>query len=227
MTAKRTIGRPKRSYGDAGRDRLIAAAHELFQQPQLELNRTNLAIRAGVTPALVTYYFQDQISLIEAVAQPLVDRYLTDLHTILSQSNPVDVKLRSLVKLFLKIGRDDGRLLDSYIDLVKRSPKTPDHFRQRAYMELTAFFKQCEEEHYFSKTNIPFSQTVLWGICKIVAQTSALTPLIADGAVTEAEIEEKQATLIINVLLNGLTPSKTDAPRRKRSAAKRSTPAVP
>ena len=150
MTAKRTIGRPKRSDGDAGRDRLVAAAHELFQQPQLELNRTNLAIRAGVTPALVTYYFQDQISLIEAVALPLVERYLTDLHTILSEPTSADLKLRSLIKLLLKIGRDDGRLLDSYIDLVKRSPNTQDHFRKRAFMELTAFFKQCEDEQYFA-----------------------------------------------------------------------------
>ncbi len=224
MTAKRAIGRPKRSDGNAGRDRLIAAALELMRQPQIELNRTNLAVLAGVTPALVTYYFEDQLSLIEAVAQPLVEGYLSDLNGILSQPVGVDLRLRNLIKLFLKISRDDGRLLDGYIDFVKRTPKTQGDFLMLAYAKLTLFFQECETERYFAKNNVPFSQTVLWGMCKTVAQTSALTPLIADGAVTEAEIEDKQTSLIVDMFLHGLGPSEADRPRRKRMAADGSAP---
>ena len=185
----------------------------------MELNRTNLAALAGVTPALVTYYFPNQPSLIEAVAQPLLERYLTDLKTILAQPVPVEARLRELIKLFLRISRNDGRLVDGYIDFVRRTSNTQGQFLQGAYLELTRFFHECEVKNYFAKTNIPFSQTALWGICKIVAQTSALTELIMEGAATEGEIEDKQTALIVNFFLHGLAPPKIDKPRRKRTPA--------
>ena len=210
MAGNRSIGRPKRNSGDAGRDRLVAAGLELLREPQIELNRKNLAVLAGVTPALVTYYFPDQLSLIEAVARPLVQRYLDELHVILDSEQHLSNKLLLLVKLLLRISRHDGRLLDGYIDFVKRNPQTQGLFLERAYQSLTKFFRQCEETGLFRKSNTAFSQTALWGLCKTVAQTQGLAAFIIDGAASEVEIEDKQAAMIIDFMLLGIGAHRSD-----------------
>ncbi len=207
MVPKRTKGRPKRSSGDAGRDLLITAAQQLLREPQIDLNRKELAIKAGVTPALVTYYFQDQSSLIEAVAQPVVAQYLSDLQSINRDSVGVEVKFRALVKLFLRVSRDNGRLLDGYVDFVKQNHTGQIQFLGSAHRELTIFFKQCETEGYFKPTNVAVAQTVLWGACKIIAQTSSLTTALFNGSESDDEMEDRQATMIIDLLLHGLARS--------------------
>ncbi|MBL4789345.1 MAG: TetR/AcrR family transcriptional regulator [Kordiimonadaceae bacterium] len=78
---KRSVGRPKDSKGEAGRSALIAAGSQLFSnQGYAATTIALLAKEAGVTPAMVHYYFGGKDKLLQAVlAQaygPLVDQIL-------------------------------------------------------------------------------------------------------------------------------------------------------
>lgn len=76
----RRPGRPAAARADAGqRDRLIDAAVTLFARHGVAATSTKaIAAEAGVTPALVHYYFREREQLLEAVFEerllPLVDQ---------------------------------------------------------------------------------------------------------------------------------------------------------
>lgn len=76
----RRPGRPSARADDAGqRDRLVDAAVTLFAGQGVAATSTKaIAAAAGVTPALVHYYFRDREQLLEAVFEerllPLVDQ---------------------------------------------------------------------------------------------------------------------------------------------------------
>ncbi|PCI62067.1 MAG: hypothetical protein COB37_07320 [Kordiimonadales bacterium] len=78
---KRSVGRPKDSKGEEGRSALIAAGSQLFSnQGYAATTIAQLAKVAGVTPAMVHYYFGGKDKLLQAVlAQaygPLMDQIL-------------------------------------------------------------------------------------------------------------------------------------------------------
>ena len=65
---KRRVGRPKEGSVDAGRDALILAGAELFSYKGYAATKiAELAKKAGVTPAMVHYYFGGKEKLAEAV----------------------------------------------------------------------------------------------------------------------------------------------------------------
>ena len=205
MQSKRVRGRPKRLEAKAGKEKLVDHARTILRsRPQIDLNRKELADAAGVTPALVTYYFHDQPSLIEAVAQPIVDAYLTELKALLKQNISVEKRFRQLVILFLRISRKDGQLIDSYINYVKRTSSSQGSFLSGAFFELSRFFTECEEKNYFRSTNIAFLQTLMWGACKTVAQTEGLNQLLFGTDIDEHDLEIRQADMIISLLIRGI-----------------------
>jgi AcrR family transcriptional regulator len=82
-TAPRRPGRPAAGIDAAGqRDRLIDAATALFSEHGVAATSVKaIAAKAGVTPALVHYYFPTRVQLLDAVADhrlgPLVDLVFT------------------------------------------------------------------------------------------------------------------------------------------------------
>ncbi|WP_019450125.1 TetR/AcrR family transcriptional regulator [Cupriavidus sp. BIS7] len=84
---QRRPGRPTARTTDAGqRDRLIDAAVTLFARHGVGATSTKaIATEAGVTPALVHYYFHDREMLLDAVfderLQPLVEQVFRDIAT--------------------------------------------------------------------------------------------------------------------------------------------------
>lgn len=67
---KRRVGRPKEGSADAARDALIAAGAEHFSYNGYNATKiSELAKTAGVTPAMVHYYFGGKDKLAEAVLE--------------------------------------------------------------------------------------------------------------------------------------------------------------
>lgn len=84
-------GRPGRgSDADAGaRERLLEAAAEQFAaQGFAATSLRAVAAGAGVTPAMVAYYFQDKQGLLETVLQEAFERILTSLRGALADTAP-------------------------------------------------------------------------------------------------------------------------------------------
>lgn len=90
---KRRPGRPTAQVADAGqRDRLVDAAVTLFASHGVAATSTKaIATAAGVTPALVHYYFRDREALLDAIfeerLQPLIGQVFDTLQA--EQADPV------------------------------------------------------------------------------------------------------------------------------------------
>lgn len=206
MSEDKRRGRPMRQNGDAvGRDKLIEAARTMMRgKPRLDLPRRELALAAGVTPALVTYHFPDELSLIRAAAIPVIDDYLHRLGVLLAGADGVPVLFRSLVILFLEISRDNGQLLESYINTVKQNGASQSAgFLSSAYLELDRFLQVCVASGYLRPSNSAFTQSVLWGVCKTVAQSQDLSRAVFAQASESPDIIQRQADMIVDILVQG------------------------
>ena len=211
MEAKRTKGRPRRQDGDPGRDRIISAARELIQGGSgLDLVGKELAAAAGVTPALVRYYFQDKASLIEAIARPVIEEYLSQLKEIVHGVSAVEIRFRSLLLLLLSISAENGRLLEGYILYVKNNRSNLDDFLYKSFVEINFMLQDCENRGFLKISNKAVTATVIWGICKTVGQTPELRKMMFVESATVVEILERQTDLVMALILNGLKLSKDD-----------------
>ena len=213
MQLKRTKGRPKRQDGDPGRDRLISAARELIRGGSgLDLVGKELAAAAGVTPALVRYYFQDKSSLIEAVARPVIEDYLGRLKDIVHGMGTIEIRFRSLVVLLLTISNENGILLEQYIAYVKTNSKELSNFLNNSFLEISVILQECEETGFLRRSNKAVTATVIWGACKTVGQASELRRMLFPEPASDFDIVERQADLVLALILDGLKPPKDDPP---------------
>ena len=184
MSSVRSRGRPGRDAGDlAGRERLLKATRErMRQRPPIKLHRRSIADAAGVAPGLVTYYFRDESSLIEAAARPVIDGYLARLRTALSRNDSLEESLRVLVRLLIEIAQVDGQLLDTYIQYIKEQnvPHKKD-ILAGSFGMMDALFRLGLQSGAFREVNTAFMATALWGVCKTAAQLPELAVMLQNG----------------------------------------------
>ena len=94
----RKPGRPTESAGEL-RERLLDSALACFAEASIaSVPLAAIARRAGVTPALVHYYFQDKPALVQAVAQ---ERLLPAMQGLLAVIASAPAGLDSLVRSFV------------------------------------------------------------------------------------------------------------------------------
>lgn len=175
----------------------------------VRLHRKQIADSAGVAAGLVTYYFTDEASLIEAAARPVIDVYLQRLKATLQDLSDPPAALRRLVLLLLEISRDNGQLLDNYIIYMKHNnvPHKAD-ILVGSYTEIDRFFQTCEERKIFAPSNKAFMSTVLWGICKTVAQLPELAAFVqGEGGAREDQVAELMADMIVEMVVAALRPT--------------------
>ncbi len=199
---------PRREILDGARRQrvLLEARRMLRRRSPIHVPRKQIAEAADVAPSLVTYYFKDEASLIEAAVKPIVHQYLARLKEIVASTIDLPTMLRSIILLFLEIARDNGQLLESYITFVKQNGiDSSTDFLRESYFALQQFFELCERHEHVRRENFAFIQTAIWGICKTVAQTSELERFLHDSPATPEEIIDKQATLILTLIGHGLT----------------------
>ncbi len=82
---QRPQGRPTRCANDTGLQRIVnGMRNALRSRRNIHVTRKDIAQFAGVTPALVTYYFPEKDSLIEAATVPIVAAMVEAVKTCLS-----------------------------------------------------------------------------------------------------------------------------------------------
>jgi AcrR family transcriptional regulator len=99
-TARRGIGRPPAIAGVDGRELLLDAAVHLFAERGIAATTiAEIAARAGVTPAMVHYYFTKRDSLLDAIAAERLLRTVTAVWApVADQSQDVPLMIRGLVR---------------------------------------------------------------------------------------------------------------------------------
>ncbi|WP_131113351.1 TetR/AcrR family transcriptional regulator [Lichenihabitans psoromatis] len=204
MVVKRIQGRPVRGEGDVGRGKLIEAARSLLRAPSAtDISRKAVAEAAGVTPALVSYYFRDKESLLAAATQPVIDARITQLKTIMATASDATTTLRALVILFIDSNRQDHQIIEHHLrtswnrnDASLRSDATV-----AAYDSIVRFFNDGADAGAWSRFDVRFFIIALWGLCRGAAQT------LGPGEPISALAMEERADFVMNLVLHGITSS--------------------
>ena len=205
MSGKRGQGRPPREENGKGLDKLLEGAREAIRSgPETNVSRQEIARRAGVTPALVTYYFPDQDELIRSATWPTVQEAIARLEDVLGSDGSYEIRLKGLIALFIDFTARNSRILDAFIETTGRS-KDPESGRQimTALKSLTLFFEEAGRDGVWRGFDPTFFLFAVWGMCKFVAEPPAL-PVQMFAHLDHAKLRDAQAGLIADLLVNGI-----------------------
>ena len=171
-------------------------------KPKIDIQRREIAISAGVTPALVSYYYPDKWDLFAAAARPIIEIYITEMQIVLRTDQTERLKFVSLVHLFIDFNFHQGYLLDFYLENSERMARREDlRALHEIYGEMLLFFEGLLRSGLVRGMSPAFIQTSLWGWCKHVAQQPHIAP-IADSPDKERTLHE-MADSVCDLFLNG------------------------
>lgn len=99
----RSIGRPRQGAGIGARESLLDAAVVLFAERGVAgTTIAEIAARAGVTAAMVHYYFSDRDRLLDAVVEERLLRTIIAVWSPVAETSEAVPMLRGLVRRILK-----------------------------------------------------------------------------------------------------------------------------
>ncbi len=202
MTAQqRTAGRPVRDE-EIGRTVILEKTRlAMRERPRADLQRNEIARFAGVTPALISYYFPDRSNLFEAAAYPVIESYVTDVRLIIGSDRPLIDRLRALILLFVRFNHTEGHLLDFYLEHIERTNSRNKMLLENIYREMLSFFDELLKTNTIRGENAGVVQSMLWGMCKHTAKRPGAD--ICKNAVALDELILSQAELLSDYFLNG------------------------
>lgn len=173
---KRMQGRPPRNSGMNGRDKLIEATRIYLQSNRkLSLTRTEIAQGCGVTPALISYYFKDKRSLLDAVTKPLLRTYKTRLAAISSSPATASAKMFQVIRLLIDLNIKDAFLVehvsrpDSYDVLDAEDRAAVESFRTA----IAGLAHDLVRQGDWRDTDPHLVEIALWGLCRAFGETFA------------------------------------------------------
>jgi AcrR family transcriptional regulator len=166
---KRTQGRPPRNSGMNGRDKLIEATRMyLRSNRKMSLTRTEIAQGCGVTPALISYYFKDKKSLLDAVMKPLIRAYQQELNTVLSAEASPAEKMKGLIRLLIGMNFENAFLMDyMFRDVASQQMDADD----RAVIDIfhraiSALAGDLVTRELWRAADLLMIEVALWGMCR-------------------------------------------------------------
>lgn len=166
---KRMQGRPSRGVGDVGRERLVEAARAVLRQRMSAgLSRKAVADVAGVTPALVSYYFPDPGSLVAAATRPLIGERINELRSIIEDGTAWHERLGRIAAFLVGLNEVDATLVDRLSEACRT--QTLDPMLCRAYEGLRGFYIEGGAAGAWRSLDPDFFLFALWGMCKAVAE---------------------------------------------------------
>lgn len=216
MAVKQDKRRQSRGARDSGREKLLEAARDFFRtNTRPEVSRQEIARLAGATPALMSYHFASNAELVLGAAQPILAQAIGKLIAVIDGPEPLEVRFRQIIGLFIDFARSDAILLDVFVVTIM------EHADQGGQMlilscidKLSHFFGECVDASLMSRdTNPRFLLLALWGICRLVAEVPTLPFSIFDPGSDPRQQRETVSDLILNLVLHGAAT----APRATRS----------
>jgi len=99
----RRPGRPSSAHGEDVRRVLIETAQRLFSEKGLgEVGLREIAKAAGVTPAMVSYYFGDKAGLYEAVFVETLETLLGRIQAVAADSGPEGLPIERFLGVYFQ-----------------------------------------------------------------------------------------------------------------------------
>lgn len=192
-----------------GRERLIESARAIFRSKvRREVSRLDIARHAGVVPGLVTYYFENNADLVLAVTRPVLSEAIGKLVEALNAPVSIEDRLEQSAVLFIDFARDNGTLLDLFVEAVTESGDESGQELIHACIDrLERFFTEMVEARLVSSETDPILLLMtMWGMCRLVGETP---PLALKNVRPDAGLDERttaEARFITKLILRGAKP---------------------
>ena len=188
ITAKRAQGRPARGENEVGAQKIVVGMRVALRAlKNTNITRKDLARYAGVTPALVTYYFPERNTLIEAATLPVVRELVAEVRASLNRVGSAQQKLSRAVEILLQYYTRDAVIIQLFSEHSALAPDAalPDLLGDLENA-IRSFFESLQSTDRERVYDAVFLQMAMIGMCKSVAT-------LKDGAL--------RAGMICSVLL--------------------------
>ena len=164
--------RPTRGVNEPSLRRIVNAMRDaLRDRHNIHVTRKVVAQYAGITPALISYYFPEKDSLIEAAAVPIVVAMVEAVEKCLTGDGEPRDKLRQIVEILIESYARDAVVIDLFIAYQSaRADKLPDLIGNME-AALLAFFNLWLQKHPSTVYDAAYMQKATIGMCKIVARS--------------------------------------------------------
>lgn len=208
MAGVRNQGRPRTKDRQFNRAKLLEKIRlAMSSPPRIELQRCDIAEVAGVTPALINYYFPDKWQMLEMAARPIIEKYVSEVTALLEADDSNEHKLRKLLRIYLVFNEENGNLFDYYVEAMGRQNDADGiQMLWSAHARISSYFRDAMSCGALRSVGPELVNALLWGICKHVANHSrdrveSLFPVNANP-----DARTYRANFIYDLLLDGLRP---------------------
>ena len=167
-STKRVQGRPTRGANEVGSQKIVEGMRvALRAQQHSNVSRKDVALQAGVTPALVTYYFPERRRLIEAATLPIVQALVGKIKGCTERNGEARRHLVEATEILLEYYTRDAVIIALFDHHRASTPDSalPDLSRELDAC-LTLFFERWLSENPGSVYDADFLQKALVGACK-------------------------------------------------------------
>lgn len=202
---KRGKGRPKRVDATIGRERILEITAEFLRHHSLaELTMVGIAKAANVDPALVRYYFNSKDGLLTELISKLTTESTTSGLRFLSDSGPVDHRLKRRLRTLLERGADNPFYHELLIDRIFRR----DDAAARAVLDDLArralhIANKLMDDTELRRVDPAFLHLMTVGACSFFSTSKPLLDALRQKESTNRTLDEF-AEFMADVLLNGL-----------------------
>ena len=200
MQEKRAQGRPARGDNEVGSHKIVEGMRNALRTMKtVNVTRKDIASYAGVTPALVTYYFPERNGLIEAATLPVMQALVSEVSACFEGTDPARQQLsRAIVVMLDAFGRDGIiiRLFGQYQSM-QAETLVPDLLSELDAC-LASFFDRWLRDHKDAIYDATFLQRALIGICKSFGDEENSRPTYGSAHAAE---QKKRAWRICTMLV--------------------------
>lgn len=204
MNSPRSRGRPCRGQAEVGREKILEALRQLLRSRQcFDLSRKSVAASAGVTPALISYYYPRKEQLLEDAVAPVIWKYCEEIKSITASQMSRHQKRAGVIKVLMRMYRCDGRLFDVYRDFVERRRGGSDHIANimSAFAELFASPELQEDQ-----LDAVIVYGAIWGMCRFAAQVEQELKSEEHAEKLDQLREQLAESMILRIFSAPLTP---------------------
>ena len=167
---KRMQGRPLRGEAEVGPVKIIQGMQKAIRHNQSEtIARKDVARFACVTPALVTYYFPERDSLIEAATYPIVKEFYDLVDRTLSGEGSQQVILIEVIEVILTEFCKNGSIFDYFVQHRRTvgHSGSGDPFAGATNL-IASFFDRYGSDVTQSKIDGRLLTAAVFGICRSI-----------------------------------------------------------
>ena len=124
---KRAQGRPARGDNEVGSHKIVEGMRNALRTMKTaNVTRKDIASFAGVTPALVTYYFPERDGLIEAATLPLMQALVGEVSACFEGLDPTRQQLSRAIVVLLDAFSRDGIIIQLFGQYRLSDTSVPD-----------------------------------------------------------------------------------------------------